>query len=101
VSLGRRSLLRSGLAAVAGLASGRAAPRRGPDDIAYVTDGGDDLTLLPSDADRTVPVEAGCWRLREPVAVTGEYRTESLSPDESVSRVVAVGHVGDPGSDVV
>ncbi|MFB6080334.1 MAG: hypothetical protein ABEJ81_04990 [Haloferacaceae archaeon] len=56
--------------------------------FAYVTDGAGALTLLPTDG--AYPVEAGCWRLREPIAVTQEYRTVTLAPGEAVSRVQGV-----------
>lgn len=56
--------------------------------FAYVSDAGDHLTLLPAGGD--YPVEAGCWRLREPIAVTEEYRTVTLDPDEAVSQVQGV-----------
>lgn len=58
--------------------------------FAYVTDAGDDLTLLPSEPDRPYPAAAGCWRLREPIAVTEEYRTVTLAPGEAVSGLVGV-----------
>jgi hypothetical protein len=56
--------------------------------FAYVSDTARNLTLLPEGGD--YPVEAGCWRLREPIAITEEYRTVTLDPDEAVSGVQGV-----------
>ena len=47
----------------------------------YVTSESGELTLLPPGED--YPAEAGCWRLREGIAVTEEYRTVTLDPGEA------------------
>lgn len=65
--------------------------------FAYVSDATDELVLLPADTNRGYPVEAGCWRLAEPIFVTEEYRTVILDPGGSVSRRVGV--YGKPDGD--
>lgn len=52
----------------------------------YVDDEDGQLILLPSDGD--YPAEPDCWRLSEGIAVTEEYRTVEITPDEPSSRLV-------------
>ena len=47
------------------------------------------VTLLPAD-DGYEPVEPGCWRLGEPVAIPEYYGVVRLAPGEAVSRRVGV-----------
>jgi hypothetical protein len=54
--------------------------------FAYVTAESGELILLP--AGGTYPAEADCWRLTEGIAVTEEYRTVTLEPGESTTRLV-------------
>lgn len=49
----------------------------------YVTSESGELITLPAGGD--YPVEPGCWRLTEGIAVTTEYRTATLAPGEAVS----------------
>ncbi|ESP89307.1 hypothetical protein [Candidatus Halobonum tyrrellensis] len=49
----------------------------------YVTAESEQLILLPPGED--YPAEAGCWRLKEGIAVTEEYRTVTLDPGEAHS----------------
>jgi hypothetical protein len=54
----------------------------------YVADDTRDLLLLPSDTEREYPAEPGCWRLTDGIAITEEYRTFEVDPDDSSSRLV-------------
>jgi hypothetical protein len=54
--------------------------------FAYVADETGDLILLP--AERGYPAEADCWRLRESVAVTQEYRLLDVAPDAPTTRLL-------------
>lgn len=49
----------------------------------YVTAESGELITLPAGGD--YPVEPGCWRLTEGVAITEEYRTATLGPGEALS----------------
>lgn len=51
-----------------------------------VSDDSRALTFFPPDVG--APVEPGCWRLTDAVAVTEEYRTFELGPGESRSRPI-------------
>ena len=61
----------------------------------YVTADDGVLILLPPDGDYAA--EAGCWRLKEPIATTMEYRILSFAPGESLTRRVDL--YGTPGED--
>jgi hypothetical protein len=52
----------------------------------YVDDEAGQLILLPADGD--YPAEPDCWRLTEGLAITEEYRTFEILPDEPSSRLV-------------
>lgn len=52
----------------------------------YVIDDAQQLILLPPGDD--YPAEPDCWRLSEGIAVTEEYRTFEIAPDEPSTRVV-------------
>jgi hypothetical protein len=54
--------------------------------FAYVFDEDRQLALLPPDGD--YPARAGCWRLTEGIAITEEYQTLDIEPDEPSTRVV-------------
>lgn len=54
----------------------------------YVADDSRDLLLLPGDAEREYPAEPGCWRLTDGIAVSEEYRTFAVDPDDPSSRLV-------------
>ncbi|MFC5970110.1 hypothetical protein ACFPYI_02085 [Halomarina salina] len=64
--------------------------------FAYRHDTEKHLLLLPSDADREYPAEAGCWRLTDGIAVTQEYRTTTLAPGETTTQALDLyGAVGE------
>ena len=52
----------------------------------YVIDDAQQLILLPPGDD--YPAQPDCWRLSEGIAVTEEYRTFEIAPDEPSTRVV-------------
>jgi len=52
----------------------------------YVSDTGGNLTLLPTGQE--YPAEAGCWRLKEEIATTQEYRVTELEPGDSTEALV-------------
>ena len=56
--------------------------------FAYVHDESRELVWLPVGSD--YPAEPDCWRLQEPIAVTQEYRVETLEPGASVEQVVGL-----------
>lgn len=61
----------------------------------YVTDDDGHLLLLPAEGEW--PAEPGCWRLTDGIAVTEEYRIETLDPGASLSALVDL--YGAPGHD--
>lgn len=61
----------------------------------YVYDDATQLVFLP--ADEEWPAEPDCWRLTEGIAVTEEYRTFEVSPDEPSTRLVNL--YATPGED--
>ncbi|ELY29196.1 hypothetical protein C499_06650 [Halogeometricum borinquense DSM 11551] len=63
--------------------------------FAYRNDTANNLMLLPAGSD--YPVEAGCWRLTEGIAITEEYRMVTLEPGESASQVLEL--YGAPDTD--
>jgi hypothetical protein len=54
----------------------------------YVHDTGGHLVLLPAGGD--YPAAPDCWRLREGIAVTEEYRTVDLAPGAVASATLAL-----------
>ncbi|MFD1514251.1 hypothetical protein [Halomarina rubra] len=54
--------------------------------FAYVSDTDGYLALLPTGEE--YPVEPGCWRLTDPIAVTQEYRVVTLDPGASVEQTL-------------
>lgn len=54
--------------------------------FAYVSDEARQLTLLPPHGD--YPARAGCWRLTEGIAITEEYQTLDIEPDEPSTRLL-------------